>query len=163
MTAAATKEGVCLLEFSGDDWRDFQFEYLSRKFGMPVKEGENRHIRKLKRQLKEYFTGKRKEFTVSLLTEGTEFQESVWDSLRKIPYGATITYQAQARMIRNEGAIRAVAHANASNRLAILIPCHRVIGADGSLTGYGGGLERKKWLIEHEKKFSGQPVEGTLF
>jgi AraC family transcriptional regulator of adaptative response/methylated-DNA-[protein]-cysteine methyltransferase len=117
----------------------------------------------LKRQLKEYFKGKRKEFSLQMLTPGTEFQRSVWKELRKIPYGSTMSYQEQADLLKNPLSVRAVAQANGANRLAIIIPCHRVIGSDGHLVGYGGGLERKKWLLDHEKKFSGKPVDLNLF
>jgi AraC family transcriptional regulator of adaptative response/methylated-DNA-[protein]-cysteine methyltransferase len=163
MMAAGTKEGIYLLEFSDGNTGEKDLEKLSQSLGMPYKAGENRHLRILRKQLKEYFRGKRKGFSVSLVTPGTEFQKSVWQSLMKIPYGKTISYNEQARLLNNPGAIRAVGHANGDNPIAIVIPCHRVIGADGSLTGYGGGLERKKWLIDHEKKHSGQAVEGTLF
>jgi AraC family transcriptional regulator of adaptative response/methylated-DNA-[protein]-cysteine methyltransferase len=163
MAAAATKDGICLLEFIENRILSSEFENLASKFNMDVKSGVNRHLRALKKQLKEYFKGKRKEFSVSLVTPGTEFQQAVWDVLRKIPYGTTISYLEQAKLIKNPGAVRAVASANGSNPVAIIIPCHRVIGSGGALIGYGGGLERKRWLIVHEKKYSGQPVNGTLF
>ena len=163
MSAAATKEGICFLQFCEGSAHDDGLDSLSTLFGLPVREGENRHLRRLRKQLKEYFNGKRKEFSLSLLTQGTEFQKSVWQSLQKIPYGKTISYLEHAKMINNPEATRAVAHANGENRVAIVIPCHRVIGSDGNLVGYGGGLERKRWLIDHEKKHSGQAIEGTLF
>lgn len=102
-------------------------------------------------QLKEYFGGRRKVFSVPLLLGGTEFQRSVWQQLLTIEFGATSTYRQLADAIGNPKACRAVGHANGSNRLNIVVPCHRVIGADGSLTGYGGGLWRKEWLLRHEK------------
>ena len=142
MIAGATKEGIC---------------------ETTIKEGSNRHLRMLKRQLKEYFKGKRKEFSLQMLTPGTEFQQSVWKELRKIPYGSTMSYQEQADLLKNPLSVRAVAQANGANRLAIIIPCHRVIGSDGHLVGYGGCLERIKWLLDHEKKFSGKPVDLNLF
>ena len=98
-----------------------------------------------------------------MVTPGTEFQQSVWKGLQKIPYGDTISYHEQATALNNTNATRAVAQANASNRIAIVIPCHRVIGADGTLVGYGGGLERKRWLLIHERKNSGKPGELNLF
>ena len=101
-------------------------------------------------QLEEYFRGKRKTFSVSLNPEGTEFQKKIWEELLHIPYGDTISYLALSRRFGDEKAIRAVAGANAKNPVWIIIPCHRVIGSDGSLTGYAGGLWRKKWLLEHE-------------
>jgi len=163
MRAAATREGICLFEFVEKSTLSDEFENLAYRFNLEVKPGVNRHLRVLKKQVKEYFKGKRKEFTVSLVTPGTEFQKEVWNALRKIPYGKTISYLEQAKLINNPGAVRAVASANGSNPIAILIPCHRVIGSDGTLVGYGGGIERKRWLIVHEKKYSGQPVDGTLF
>lgn len=163
MTAAATAEGVCLLEFRDRRTHEEQINHLAWILNTTVRPGRNKHLRALKKQLKEYFRGKRKEFSLSLITPGTDFQQAVWNTLRKIPYGTTISYIEQARLIDNPGAVRAVANANGSNPVAIVIPCHRVIGSEGDLVGYGGGLERKRWLIDHEKKHSGQPVNGTLF
>ena len=102
------------------------------------------------RQLREYFEGTRREFDLPLRLQGTQFQQRVWHSLTEIPYGKTWSYGQLARRIGNPNASRAVGLANGSNPISILIPCHRVIGADGSLTGYGGGLERKRWLLAHE-------------
>jgi AraC family transcriptional regulator of adaptative response/methylated-DNA-[protein]-cysteine methyltransferase len=163
MTAAATKEGICFLAFTDRKIMDEAFKGLSYIFNTGIKRGGNKHLRALRKQLKEYFRGKRKEFSLSLITPGTDFQQTVWNHLKKIPYGSTISYLEQAEQLENKKAARAVASANGANRVAIIIPCHRVIGSDGTLIGYGGGLERKKWLIDHEKKYSGQPVNGTLF
>jgi methylated-DNA-[protein]-cysteine S-methyltransferase len=102
------------------------------------------------RQLEEYFAGKRREFDVPLRLSGTAFQQRVWQALTEIPYGETLSYGDLARRIGNPNASRAVGLANGRNPISILVPCHRVIGADGSLTGYGGGLERKQWLLAHE-------------
>jgi methylated-DNA-[protein]-cysteine S-methyltransferase len=101
-------------------------------------------------QLNEYFEGKRRDFTFKLNPQGTEFQQKVWQELLKIPYGKTVTYMDQTKKLGDIKAIRAVASANGKNPLWIVVPCHRVVGADGSLTGYAGGLWRKKWLLEHE-------------
>lgn len=101
-------------------------------------------------QLREYFAGERKTFQLELNPQGTPFQKKVWTSLLEIPYGTTTTYLALSRKLGDEKAIRAVAAANGKNPLWIVAPCHRVIGSDGSLTGYAGGLWRKKWLLEHE-------------
>jgi len=101
-------------------------------------------------QLQEYFKGKRTRFTVKLNLKGTEFQQKVWKELLKIPFGKTRSYLEQAKCLGNVKAIRAVANANGKNPIWILIPCHRVIGSNGSLTGYAGGLWRKKWLLAHE-------------
>ncbi|HTX89549.1 MAG TPA: methylated-DNA--[protein]-cysteine S-methyltransferase [Bacteroidales bacterium] len=101
-------------------------------------------------QLNEYFAGTRKDFTVKLDLEGTPFQMKVWEQVLKIPYGTTISYFELARRVGDIRALRAVGGANANNPVPIIIPCHRVIGADGRLMGYGGGLKLKKWLLEHE-------------
>jgi AraC family transcriptional regulator of adaptative response/methylated-DNA-[protein]-cysteine methyltransferase len=163
MVAGATKEGICLLEFSDRKSLSSQIEEITALLETKTEDGSNRHLRMLKKQLKEYFKGKRKEFSLHLLTPGSEFQQAVWKELLKIPYGSTRTYQEQADLLNNPGSVRAVAHANGSNRISIIIPCHRVIGSDGHLVGYGGGLKRKKWLLDHERKYSGKPVDLDLF
>ncbi len=101
-------------------------------------------------QLNEYFEGKRTQFSLTLNPEGTDFQKKVWAALEQIPYGKTISYLELSKTLGDPKAIRAVAAANGKNPLWIIVPCHRVIGSDGSLTGYAGGLHRKKWLLEHE-------------
>lgn len=101
-------------------------------------------------QLKEYFDGTREDFALALQPEGTDFQKRVWNELCRIPYGKTISYLELSKRLGDTKAIRAVAAANGQNPLWIVVPCHRVIGSDGSLTGYAGGLHRKKWLLEHE-------------
>ena len=101
-------------------------------------------------QLQEYFSGIRKDFNIKLHPKGTDFQRSVWEELKRIPYGKTRSYMEQTKSLGNLKAIRAVASANGKNPISIIIPCHRVIGSDGSLTGYAGGIWRKKWLLEHE-------------
>jgi methylated-DNA-[protein]-cysteine S-methyltransferase len=101
-------------------------------------------------QLAEYFAGRRKKFTFPMAPRGTAFQRRVWTELRAIPYGRTMSYSELAARLGNLAATRAVAQANATNPIAIVVPCHRVIGADGTLTGYGGGLDRKRWLLELE-------------
>lgn len=110
-------------------------------------------------QLKEYFEGSRTQFDLSLNPSGTDFQKSVWKALQDIPYGKTVTYLDLSKTLGDVKAIRAVASANGKNPLWIVVPCHRVIGSDGSLTGYAGGLHRKKWLLEHENPVKQQ----TLF
>jgi len=106
------------------------------------------------RELEEYFLGTRRIFTVPLKLEGTPFQERVWQALREIPYGETRSYQDIALAVGNPKALRAVGGANHRNPVALIVPCHRVIGKDGSLTGFGGGLSIKKWLLEHEKRYA---------
>ena len=105
----------------------------------------------MKSELREYFEGSRKTFGVQLEAPGTAFQVSAWNALNEIPYGTTSTYEQQAVRLGNVKACRAVARANGANGISIVIPCHRIIGNDGSLTGYGGGVERKRWLIDFEK------------
>ena len=105
------------------------------------------------RQLEEYFRGERREFDLPIRARGTPFQQRAWHSLQEIPYGETRSYGEQARSIGNPNASRAVGLANGRNPIAIVIPCHRVIGANGSLTGFGGGLERKRWLLSHERLY----------
>jgi methylated-DNA-[protein]-cysteine S-methyltransferase len=110
---------------------------------------------KTMQQLDEYFTGERKYFDLPIKQQGTSFQQEVWEQLLTIDYGKTITYGQQSKIMNNPLGIRAIASANGKNHLWIVVPCHRVIGADGSLTGYAGGLWRKKWLLEHEARTMG--------
>lgn len=110
-------------------------------------------------QLDEYFRGERQEFELELNPAGTDFQKAVWRQLAAIPYGQTVSYLDVARAIGNEKAIRAVGAANGQNPIVIVIPCHRVIGSNGQLIGYGGGLWRKAWLLNHEKRFSSPQME----
>jgi AraC family transcriptional regulator of adaptative response/methylated-DNA-[protein]-cysteine methyltransferase len=163
MVAGATDEGVCLLEFSDRRMLNTEYKDLTKLLNTNIKEGENKHLSNLRSQLKEYFDGSRKEFSVPLVTPGSEFQKAVWKELMNISYGSTRSYQEQAFALNRPDSIRAVANANGMNRISIIIPCHRVIGSDGKLTGYGGGLKRKKWLLDHEKKFSGKAIDLSLF
>lgn len=151
MYACAVKEGICLLEFSDRKMLETEFKTLSKALNATIIQGENEHFEILEQQLNEYFEGKRKSFTVKLFTPGSAFQNSVWEGLQNISYGTTKSYKEQAIALSKTEAVRAVANANGMNRISILIPCHRVIGADGNLTGYGGGIWRKKWLLDMEK------------
>ncbi|MHA7058856.1 bifunctional transcriptional activator/DNA repair enzyme AdaA [Aquimarina sp. M1] len=152
MFVCATNNGICLLEFDDRRMLETEFKDLQKLLNANIILGENKHIKQAKKELKEYFDGTRKTFDIKLETPGTDFQNSVWNCLQEIAYGKTSTYQQQAEKINNPKAIRAVASANGSNRISIIVPCHRVIGKDGEMSGYGGGIERKKWLIEHELK-----------
>ena len=163
MVAGATDDGVCLLEFHDRKILPAEFEDLTRLLDTTIEDGENKHLKTLRKQLKEYFNGKRKEFDILLVTPGSPFQQAVWKELLEIPFGKTRSYQEQANLLNKSDSVRAVANANGINRISIVIPCHRVIGSDGKLTGYGGGLKRKKWLLDHEKKYSGKAFEMTLF
>jgi AraC family transcriptional regulator of adaptative response/methylated-DNA-[protein]-cysteine methyltransferase len=152
MIACATEKGICLLEFSDRRMLATQLKTLMKTFAATIIHGANKHLETLQQQLEEYFQGNRKKFTLPLLTPGTDFQQAVWKELQNIPYGTTRSYKQQALAMGNVEAVRAVANANGMNRIAIVIPCHRVIGEDGHLTGYGGGLWRKKWLLDLEMK-----------
>jgi AraC family transcriptional regulator of adaptative response/methylated-DNA-[protein]-cysteine methyltransferase len=154
MIALAVDEGICLLEFSDRRMLETEFKMLTSHYNSAVIQGDNVHFHLLQSELAAYFTGTLQHFTVPLVTPGTAFQQDVWRALREIPYGLTASYQQQAVKLGRGPAIRAVASANGMNKLAILIPCHRVIGADGALTGYAGGLWRKQWLLDHEQKHS---------
>jgi methylated-DNA-[protein]-cysteine S-methyltransferase len=114
-------------------------------------------------QLDEYFQGMRHEFTFPYSFEGTDFQETVWNALVKIPYAETGQYKELAETIGNGKAVRAVGNANSKNRLSIVVPCHRIIGSNGRLTGYAGGLWRKEWLLQHENTNKGIHDRGGLF
>ncbi len=150
--AAASDKGLCLLEFADvEDRLKRHVTQLEKTFKTEMHLGESAIIQQLKRELTEYFNGKRKTFDVALDFRGTEFQESAWKALLKIPYGETRSYKEQAIAIKRPTAVRAVAGANNRNKISIVIPCHRVIGKNGSMTGYGGELWRKEFLLKLEK------------
>ncbi|MGF6148894.1 Methylated-DNA--protein-cysteine methyltransferase, inducible [Kingella potus] len=149
--ACATEQGLCLLEFVGSKRIEREQQELQRLLKRPIAVGGNVHLQQAEAELNEYFSGSRIQFGVALHTPGTPFQTAVWQALQAIPYGKTVSYREQAERIGKPAAVRAVAHANGANRVSVIIPCHRVIGADGSLTGYGGGLQRKQWLLAHER------------
>jgi len=163
LSACSTENGICLLTFDSDKSPEREFKFLEKYFGTTICEGTSNHFETLKLQLSEYFDGSRKEFSVPLVTSGTPFQISVWKELMKISDGTTRSYLEQSKALGKSESIRAVAHANGMNRIAVIIPCHRVIGSNGSLIGYGGGLDRKRWLLEHEKRYSGKLYELSLF
>lgn len=150
MLAGATHKGICLFEFTDRRMLNTQLGRIRKIFDAEIIPGSSPHFDQLNQEIAEYFEGKRERFTVPLVIDGTPFQEKVWKALRKIPYGETRSYKDQAVMIGHPKAVRAVANANGDNRIAIIIPCHRVIGADGKLVGYGGGLWRKKYLLKLE-------------
>ena len=159
MIACATAQGVCLLEFTDRKMLETELKTLAKMLNAHILPGPNPYFEVLKQELEQYFNGTLQHFTVPLFSPGTSFQQEVWAQLRQIPYGETRSYAQQATAINKLSAIRAVASANGMNRLCILIPCHRVIGADGSLTGFGGGLWRKRWLLDLESRSS----RPTLF
>jgi len=151
LLAGANSEGLCLLEFTDRRMLDRNWEAIRNRFQCPVVPGSNTHLDQLREELGRYFHGDLKQFTVSRVSKGTPFQQRVWAELGRIPFGQTISYQELAERIGQPTAMRAVARANGDNRLTIVIPCHRVIGKDGTLTGYGGGLWRKRLLLHLEQ------------
>jgi len=151
LIAGATSEGICLLEFSDRRMLDAQFAVLRRHFRTAIVPGENEHIRKLREELGEYFRGTLRRFSVPLVYPGTPFQTRVWGELLRIPRGKTVSYEVIARRIGSPSAHRAVGRANGLNRIAIVIPCHRVVNKNGALGGYGGGLWRKQRLLQAER------------
>ncbi|MFQ5511081.1 MAG: bifunctional transcriptional activator/DNA repair enzyme AdaA [Candidatus Krumholzibacteriia bacterium] len=155
MVAGATEDGVCLLEFTDRRMLETQIKRLRKLLNCVIAPGSNPHIAQVDDELGRYFEGTLREFTVPLVVPGTEFQRSVWENLQRVPYGETGTYDAIARAIGRPGAQRAVGKANGDNRLAIIIPCHRIVRSDGRLWGYGGGIWRKRFLIDHERKHLG--------
>ncbi len=152
MFACATQEGVCLLDFTDRRMLETEFQDLCKRLSAVILPGNNPHLTQLLKEVDDYFSGNRQQFTVPLDTPSTDFRKKVWQTLQTIPYGETRSYKDQAIAVGNPKAVRAVASANGQNRISIIIPCHRVIGADGTLVGYGGGLHRKKWLLDFERK-----------
>ncbi len=150
----ASDKGICFLEFADSHSKDEQIIETAKAFNARVEESSNAHLEELALQLKDYFSGNRTRFDLSLDIRGTRFQKQAWKVLMDIPYGTTISYKEQATAAGRPTAVRAVANANHANRIGIIIPCHRVIGSDGSLTGYGGGLWRKEFLLNLESKCS---------
>jgi AraC family transcriptional regulator, regulatory protein of adaptative response / methylated-DNA-[protein]-cysteine methyltransferase len=152
MVAGAVEEGICLLEFADRKMLETELAQLRRHLKAEIVPGPSPHFDLVQEELKKYYEGRLKTFTVPVTAPGSPFQKKVWEGLRRIPYGTTRSYQEQARFIGKPSAVRAVARANGANRISIIIPCHRVIGSDGKLVGYGGGLWRKKYLLALEQK-----------
>jgi AraC family transcriptional regulator of adaptative response/methylated-DNA-[protein]-cysteine methyltransferase len=151
MIAGATDEGLCLLEFTDRRMLEAQIKRLGRLLGQPLVPGEHRYLTQAREELERYFAGTLTAFTVPLVFRGTTFEERVWRELVRIPYGETVSYAKLATRVESPGAQRAVGRANGMNRIAVVIPCHRVVNSDGKLGGYGGGLWRKHWLLSHER------------
>lgn len=147
LLAGAVPEGVCLLEFTDRRALPAQLAAVGKHFGRPVVPGDSPLLEQLRKELISYFAGSLRDFTVPLTYPGTAFQQKVWGALRTIPYGQTWSYWRLAEAVGVSGAARAVGRANGQNRIAVVIPCHRVINKDGSLGGYGGGLGRKQFLL----------------
>ncbi|HGY2265257.1 methylated-DNA--[protein]-cysteine S-methyltransferase [Morganella morganii] len=158
MSAAATEQGVCFLEFTEDNRREDTLQRVSARLNMPVTDGNHPHLALLESQLQDYFAGKLTEFTVPLVLPGTSFQQKVWDTLLAVPFGCTVTYSMLAELLSSPRAVRAVGRANGMNPVSVLVPCHRVTGKNGELTGYAGGMDRKAWLLAHEKQVKGAAI-----
>ncbi len=170
MVAGASDDGLCLLEFADRPMLENQIRRLQARLRAAIAPGDNEHIAQIDEELRDYFAGKLTEFRVTVCLPGSEFQRKVWETVRQIPFGSTSSYDMIARLIGQPQARRAVGRANGDNRIAIVIPCHRVVAADGSLGGYGGGLRRKQLLLDHERSeasrmrtsAAGSAENGTL-
>ena len=162
LIACATESGLCFLGFIGQKRIEKQFGEIQSHFNAIILPGKNDHLKKVKKEITEYFDGERTVFSIPLDIVGTDFRKKVWNELLNIPYGETVTYKDQAIAMNNKKAIRAVASANGANKISIIIPCHRVIGSNGSLTGYAGGLHKKNWLLNFERSNSIKPIKRAL-
>ena len=152
MIAGATSKGICLLEFDEPERLEKHKKHFLKNRNLEMLPGESPFFEELEKQISAYFEKKLTTFSIPLDLIGTDFQLQVWNELLKIPFGQTRTYKQQSIAIGDVKAIRAVASANGDNAVSIIVPCHRVIGSDGSLTGYGGKIWRKKFLLELESK-----------
>ncbi|MDY3362883.1 methylated-DNA--[protein]-cysteine S-methyltransferase [Riemerella anatipestifer] len=156
MIAIANDNGIYLLEFTDKKHLDTELKKLCSTLNSNIREASNLHLEILEKELNLYFNQKLKEFSVPIQLLGTPFQKQVWQTLLTIPYGSTKSYLQQAIMMDSPKAVRAVANANSLNKIAIIVPCHRVIGSNGTLTGYAGGLWRKEKLLQLEKSLAHQ-------
>ncbi len=156
MTIGATRDAAVLADFSERAMMPAQLASVRRRIG-PTAEGSLPILDRLEGQLREYFAGDRIEFDLPMLMPGSAFQERVWSELQRIPYGETVSYRELATLVGSPQAPRAVGRANGSNRLAVIVPCHRVIAAGGGLGGYGGGLPAKRWLLDLESRRGPSP------
>jgi AraC family transcriptional regulator of adaptative response/methylated-DNA-[protein]-cysteine methyltransferase len=154
MVAVADDRGLRLLEFIDRRAIEREMSLLRKRLKTNIVPGENRHLTATRRQLTDYFSGRRLEFDIPLAPVGSAFQLRAWRILQSIPLGETRSYSWMAKRLGDENARRAVGRANGTNMICIVIPCHRVIRADGTLCGYGGGLWRKKWLLDHERRYA---------
>ncbi len=151
LLVGANSRAVCLLEFPDRRALETQIAALRQRFDCAIVPGETRWLKQLRSELAEYFAGKRRKFSVPIEYPGTPFQQAVWERLLEIPYGETLSYAQLAANVGRPGAQRAVGTANGKNRIAIIIPCHRVVNKSGKLGGYGGGLWRKQFLLNLER------------
>ena len=162
MLAMAERRGLVMLEFLDRPILLREVEELRSRYGYLIGAGEHAHLLQISEELRRYFAGSLTRFEVPLHTPGSIFQNQVWEALRQVPYGTTCTYGEIALLLGKPGASRAVGLANGSNRMSIVLPCHRVIGADGSLTGYGGGKARKEFLLRLERVMLQIAEQGQL-
>ncbi len=155
MLAISDEEALYFLAFSDQKGIPREIDQLQKRTKSVVVSEKTKPILSIERELTEYFNGELHTFETPVHLFGSPFQKSVWDTLIPIPYGETRSYSDQARAIGKPSACRAVAGANAANRISILIPCHRIINQSGALGGYAGGIQRKKWLLQHEEQYKG--------
>jgi O-6-methylguanine DNA methyltransferase len=158
----STSKGLAAI-FFGKGLRRKRDSWIRRVFPGARVEPAGRAHRIFAKQIREYFEGRRRAFEVVIDLRGTDFQKKVWAEVARVPYGQTVSYGEIAHLIGKPKAVRAVGAANGANPIPIVIPCHRVIGSDGSLTGYGGGLKSKRWLLAHEGILRVEPVQMGLF
>lgn len=153
MLGFSDEKALCLLAFTDSSKLTKEINNLCHTQNAKISDQSSELLETLQIELFEYFTGKRKQFNTPIKLLGTSFQNTAWQALLHIPYGATKSYRQQADYIGRTKAIRAVANANAANHIAILVPCHRVIQNDGKIGGYAGGINRKQWLLHHEQQY----------
>jgi len=162
MLALADDRGLALLEFVDRRGLERELQSLQGRLGRRILPGSHRYLEQIESELQAYFAGRKLRFATPIALAGSVFQRDVWNALLQIPPGATRSYAEVAANVGRPAAVRAVGRANGDNRLCIIVPCHRVIGADGTLTGYGGGLWRKQWLLAHERSHSAVPGQLAL-
>jgi AraC family transcriptional regulator of adaptative response/methylated-DNA-[protein]-cysteine methyltransferase len=162
MLALANDDGLHMLEFVDRRGLEREIQALRQRVRHHVVPGDHRFLDQIGAELDAYFAGRSLGFATPLRLEGSPFQVAVWNALLAIPAGSTRSYADIAATIRHPSAVRAVGRANGDNKLAVVVPCHRVVGANGTLTGYGGGLWRKAWLLEHERAHAGGTSQRTL-
>lgn len=158
MLAGVTDDGICLSEFTDRRMLPTQLETLRRRLGRPIVAGSHPHLDRLRGELTEYFAGTRRAFDLPLVAPGSQFQERTWSELRQLGAGVTVSYEELAKRVGRPGAQRAVGTANGANRIAVLIPCHRVVRKSGETGNYGGGRWRKQWLLAHEAAMAATPA-----
>lgn len=162
MLAIADAEYLYLLEFADHQELEAKTRKVQGKANAIINAGECRILHQITKELQEYFQGSLKEFKTPLYVYGSVFQKLVWQELINTPYATTKSYAAQALAIGRPSSVRAVANANGANHIAIVIPCHRIINTNGNLGGYGGGIDRKKWLLEHERKNTAKFIQSEI-